>query len=75
MTRLIERSEEGNAWNADHVTPVYKGGGECDIENLRTLCVACHAEVTAAQSKERAAERRRGATANQARSCIQVIRS
>ncbi|MGO9970456.1 MAG: HNH endonuclease [Bryobacteraceae bacterium] len=24
-----------------------EGGGECDLENLRTLCVRCHREVTA----------------------------
>uniref|UniRef100_A0A0D9X150 Helicase ATP-binding domain-containing protein n=1 Tax=Leersia perrieri TaxID=77586 RepID=A0A0D9X150_9ORYZ len=27
--------------------------GECALENLRTLCVACHYEVTSAQQKER----------------------
>lgn len=27
--------------------------GECKLENMRTLCVACHAEVTAEQCKER----------------------
>lgn len=35
-----------SAWAADHVTPVAEGGGECGIENLRTLCLACHAVVT-----------------------------
>ena len=33
---------EGNAWHADHVIPVYKGGGMCQLDNLRTLCVPCH---------------------------------
>jgi len=27
--------------------------GECRLENMRTLCVACHADVTAAQCAER----------------------
>ena len=34
-------------WDADHVQPVAEGGGECDLENLRTLCLCCHREVTA----------------------------
>lgn len=33
---------EGNAWHADHIIPVYKGGGMCQLDNLRTLCVPCH---------------------------------
>ena len=41
-TRLVEQCLEGNAWQADHITPVYKGGGLCDIDNLRTLCTLCH---------------------------------
>lgn len=41
-TRLIEQCLEGNAWQADHIIPVYKGGGLCDIDNLRTLCTLCH---------------------------------
>jgi hypothetical protein len=38
-----------------------QGGGLCELDNLRTLCVACHADVTKAQLKERTAERRREA--------------
>lgn len=34
-------------WDADHVLPVAEGGGECDLDNLRTLCLLCHREVTA----------------------------
>ncbi len=33
-------------WDADHILPVCKGGGECDLANLRTLCLACHRDVT-----------------------------
>ena len=29
-------------WDADHIVPVYAGGGECDLSNLRTLCLKCH---------------------------------
>ncbi|CAN5679074.1 hypothetical protein BH10ACI4_BH10ACI4_03630 [soil metagenome] len=34
-------------WDADHIRPVAEGGGQCDLDNLRTLCVPCHREVTA----------------------------
>ena len=34
-------------WDADHILPVAEGGGQCDLDNLRTLCVACHREATA----------------------------
>ena len=33
-------------WDADHILPVCEGGGECDLANLRTLCLACHRDVT-----------------------------
>ncbi len=33
-------------WDADHVVPVAEGGGECDLANLRTLCIPCHRRVT-----------------------------
>jgi HNH endonuclease len=33
-------------WAADHIVPVVEGGGECGIENIRTLCLGCHASVT-----------------------------
>jgi len=31
--------------------------GECKLENMRTLCVACHYDVTAAQCAERSKAR------------------
>ena len=34
-------------WDADHILPVAEGGGQCDLGNLRTLCLPCHREVTA----------------------------
>jgi 5-methylcytosine-specific restriction endonuclease McrA len=35
-------------WDVDHILPVAQGGGECDLDNLRTLCLRCHRAVTAA---------------------------
>jgi 5-methylcytosine-specific restriction endonuclease McrA len=29
-------------WDADHIIPVSEGGGECDLSNMRTLCLKCH---------------------------------
>ncbi len=34
-------------WDADHIVSVAEGGGQCELENLRTLCLPCHREVTA----------------------------
>ena len=28
------------------IIPVCEGGGECDIDNYRTLCTVCHQEET-----------------------------
>ncbi|KAA8542511.1 hypothetical protein F0562_023663 [Nyssa sinensis] len=53
LKKLVREPTEGNAWHADHIVPVYRGGGECRLENMRTLCVACHADVTATQRAER----------------------
>src|SRR5882757_501725 len=33
-------------WDADHILPVAEGGGECDLDNIRTLCLRCHRSVT-----------------------------
>ncbi len=35
-------------WDADHIVPVAEGGGECDLDNIRTLCLRCHREQTRA---------------------------
>jgi 5-methylcytosine-specific restriction enzyme A len=29
-------------WDADHILPVSQGGGECNLDNMRTLCLKCH---------------------------------
>ena len=33
-------------WDADHIVPVVEGGGECDLANIRTLCLTCHRRAT-----------------------------
>ncbi|HEX4770969.1 MAG TPA: HNH endonuclease signature motif containing protein [Bryobacteraceae bacterium] len=35
-------------WDADHILPVSQGGGECDLDNMRTLCLKCHRARTIA---------------------------
>jgi 5-methylcytosine-specific restriction enzyme A len=39
-------------WDADHVVPVSEGGGECDLSNMRTLCLKCH-RLRTAELRER----------------------
>ena len=55
LARKIERAAlralglvpgRSSAWDADHVVPVAEGGGECDLDNLRTLCLRCHKAAT-----------------------------
>jgi 5-methylcytosine-specific restriction protein A len=45
-------------WDADHIVPVVEGGGECDLDNYRTLCIPCHKRVTAELAARRAEQRR-----------------
>jgi 5-methylcytosine-specific restriction enzyme A len=45
--KLREGSRK-SLWDADHIVPVAEGGGQCDLSNMRTLCLRCHAEVTTA---------------------------
>lgn len=47
MWGLRSISARRSLWDADHIRPVAEGGGECDLDNLRTLCLMCHREVTA----------------------------
>ncbi|WP_461041929.1 HNH endonuclease [Spirosoma harenae] len=37
-------------WHADHIIPVYKGGGYCDLDNFQTLCVPCHVAKGSSES-------------------------
>jgi len=45
--RLVEGSRK-SLWDADHIVPVAEGGGQCDLQNMRTLCLLCHREATKA---------------------------
>lgn len=36
----------GHLWQADHIVPVIEYGGECGLENYRTLCTTCHKRAT-----------------------------
>lgn len=45
-------------WDADHVVEVIKGGGECGLENMQTLCLWCHWKKTARLARERAEARK-----------------
>jgi hypothetical protein len=42
----IQSVNRKSLWDADHILPVCEGGGECDLGNIRTLCLACHKDVT-----------------------------
>lgn len=48
-------------WEMDHVVPVAEGGGSCGLDNLQTLCWACHGRETAKLAARRAKRRRRRA--------------
>lgn len=43
----LKRRSRRTLWDADHIVPVVEGGGECDLDNLRTLCLRCHRQATA----------------------------
>jgi 5-methylcytosine-specific restriction endonuclease McrA len=42
----LARVSRRSLWDADHILPVAEGGGECDLDNIRTLCLICHRRVT-----------------------------
>lgn len=44
----LKPRQRSSLWDADHVVPVAEGGGECDLSNMRTLCLRCHRRATAA---------------------------
>jgi 5-methylcytosine-specific restriction enzyme A len=52
-------------WDADHILPVVEGGGECDLSNLRTLCLRCHRDATQALRQRLAARPREGVESNE----------
>jgi hypothetical protein len=45
-------------WEADHIVPVIEGGGECGLENLRTVCLRCHKDATKKLAARRARAKR-----------------
>jgi 5-methylcytosine-specific restriction endonuclease McrA len=51
LTRVARKT----LWDADHIVPVAEGGGECDLANLRTLCLLCHRQQTRELRKRLAA--------------------
>jgi len=55
--RLFEKTWglRRHLWDADHIVPVAEGGGECDLSNMRTLCLNCHRDATAALRRRLAA--------------------
>ncbi len=42
----LKQRTRKSLWDADHIVSVAEGGGECDLENLRTLCLRCHRMAT-----------------------------
>jgi 5-methylcytosine-specific restriction endonuclease McrA len=44
----LREGSRKSLWDADHIVPVAEGGGQCDLSNMRTLCLLCHREATAA---------------------------
>jgi 5-methylcytosine-specific restriction protein A len=43
----LKPAQRSSLWDADHILPVAEGGGECDLSNIRTLCLRCHRRSTA----------------------------
>ena len=44
----LREGSRKSLWDADHIIPVAEGGGQCDLSNMRTLCLLCHREATKA---------------------------
>jgi 5-methylcytosine-specific restriction enzyme A len=44
----LREDSRKSLWDADHIVPVAEGGGQCDLTNMRTLCLKCHRTATAA---------------------------
>jgi 5-methylcytosine-specific restriction protein A len=42
----LKKRNRKSLWDADHIQPVAEGGGECDLANIRTLCLRCHRKAT-----------------------------
>jgi hypothetical protein len=50
--------EFSSCWEAHHIQSVVEGGGECGLENYRTVCFICHKRISAEQARARANVRR-----------------
>jgi 5-methylcytosine-specific restriction protein A len=44
----LREGSRKSMWDADHTVPVAEGGGQCDLSNMRTLCLRCHRAATSA---------------------------
>lgn len=44
--KVWKRKNGGGLFDVDHIVRCEHGGGLCGLENLRTLCIACHKSVT-----------------------------
>lgn len=44
--KVWRRKFSSAVFDVDHIQPVVAGGGQCGLDNLRTLCLACHKAVT-----------------------------
>ena len=55
--RRYRNRKDWGIWDADHIKPVSEGGGECGLDNYRTLCCRCHKAETA-ELRKRLRERR-----------------
>lgn len=44
--KIWRRKYGGGLFDVDHIIPVRDGGGQSGMENLRTLCIECHKDVT-----------------------------
>ena len=50
--KLWLRGFGGGFWDADHIVAVKDGGGDCSLNNIRTLCIQCHKKNTSEQRKK-----------------------
>lgn len=62
LRNLVEQRDKGvcaicgghvDVWEMDHITPLIEGGGD-GLDNLRTLCLACHRSETLELRQRRA---------------------
>ena len=44
--KLWKKKHGGGLWDADHIVCVKGGGGQCGLDNIRTLCIECHKKKT-----------------------------